>query len=568
MILLLVTLLLMLALLSFWRLAKGKAEPRAEALKSLPSLPIIWSLLQLARNPQPHLFFHKLQKKYGSIYSLRMGSQYTVVINHHLHAKEMLVKKGKIFAHRSRTVTTDLLSRNGKDIAFASYSPVWKFQRKLVHSALPIYGKGLLALEKIICQEATSLCEMLQASQDCPLDMGLELTRAITNVVCLLCFSSSYRRGDPEFEVMLQYFQVIVDTVGHWSWVDMFPWLKVFPIKSLVSLKRSLQVRDQLLQKKLQQHKQEVLGSDSGNDLMTTLLRAQLSLKNNNSQLGQPQELTDDHLLMIMGDIFGAGVETSANMLKWLVLYLLYHPEVQRKIQEELDQKIGFERHPQVSDRKQLPYLDATICEVLRIQPVSPLLIPHMTITDTSIGQYTIPKGTQVVVNLWALHHDEKEWDKPEEFNPGRFLDEQGNRIPSPSQSYLPFGAGLRVCMGKTLAEMEIFLFLAWILQRFTLELPAGQPLPPLEGKFSVVLQTQPFKVQAKLRKSWENNLARSDRKTEGPVLLTPATGWGPATLYASPRQGELLRSKGKHGQVKCRDRHSHWSLQEKMFMS
>ncbi|XP_074856023.1 steroid 17-alpha-hydroxylase/17,20 lyase-like [Carettochelys insculpta] len=503
MILLLVTLLLMLALLSFWRLAKGKAEPRAEVLKSLPSPPIIWSLLQLARNPQPHLFFHKLQKKYGSIYSLRMGSQYTVVINHHLHAKEMLVKKGKIFAHRSRTVTTDVLSRAGKDIALASCSPVGKCQRKLVHSALPMYGKGLLSLEKIICQEAASLCEMLQASQDCPLDVGLELTRAITNVVCLLCFSSSYRRGDPEFEVMLKYCQVIVDTVGHWSWVDMFPWLKVFPIKSLVSLKRSLQVRDQLLQEKLQQHKQEALGSD----LLAILLHKQLSLKNNNSQLGQSLELTDDRLLTTVGDSFGAGMKPTTAVLQWMVLYLLYYPEVQRKIQEELDQKIGFERHPQVSDRKQLPYLDATICEVLRIQPVSPLLIPHMTIMDTSIGQYTIPKGTQVVVNLWALHHDEKEWDKPEEFNPGRFLDEQGNRIPSPLQSYLPFGAGLRVCMGKALAEMEIFLFLAWILQRFTLELPTGQPLPPLEGKFNVVLQTQPFKVQARLWVDWQNGV-------------------------------------------------------------
>lgn len=85
----------------------------------------------------------------------------------------------------------------------------------------------------------------------------------------------------------------------------------------------------------------------------------------------------------------------------------------------------------------------------------------------------------------------------------GRFLDEQGQHIHSPSPSYLPFGAGIRVCLGKVLAKMELFLFLAWVLQRFTLECPEDQPLPSLEGKFGVVLQVQKFQVKAKLREAW-----------------------------------------------------------------
>lgn len=85
----------------------------------------------------------------------------------------------------------------------------------------------------------------------------------------------------------------------------------------------------------------------------------------------------------------------------------------------------------------------------------------------------------------------------------GRFLDEQGQHIHSPSPSYLPFGAGIRVCLGKVLAKMELFLFLAWVLQRFTLECPEDQPLPSLEGKFGVVLQVQKFQVKARLREAW-----------------------------------------------------------------
>ncbi|NWI61948.1 CP17A lyase, partial [Todus mexicanus] len=500
-------LLLALALLCAWALARqrgtsggatgtGLGRPR-----SLPALPLVGSLLQLAGHPQLHLRLWSLQGRYGSLYALWMGSHYVVVVNSYQHAREVLLKKGKAFAGRPRTVTTDLLSRGGKDIAFASYGPLWKFQRKLVHAALSMFGEGSLALERIICREAASLCETLGAAQDTALDVAPELTRAVTNVVCSLCFNSSYRRGDPEFEAMLEYSQGIVDTVAKESLVDIFPWLQIFPNKDLALLKRCLKVRDQLLQQKFTEHKEAFCG-DTVRDLMDALLQVRLRAKN--SSPPEPGlELTDDHLLMTVGDIFGAGVETTTTVLKWAVLYLLHYPEVQRKIQEEMDQKIGLARHPHLSDRPLLPYLEATISEVLRIRPVSPLLIPHVSLADTSIGEYSIPKGARVIINLWSVHHDEKEWDKPEEFNPGRFLDERGQHIHSPSPSYLPFGAGIRVCLGEVLAKMELFLFLAWVLQRFTLECPQDQPLPSLEGKFGVVLQVQKFHVKARLRDTW-----------------------------------------------------------------
>ncbi|XP_069467790.1 steroid 17-alpha-hydroxylase/17,20 lyase [Ambystoma mexicanum] len=493
-----------LALFSLWRSAGGKL-PHANYPRSLPSLPIVGSLLHLSSHSQPHLMFCDLQKKYGNLYSLKMGSFYVVIVNNHLHAKEVLLKKGKVFAGRPRTVTTDLLTRDGKDIAFGTYSPSWKFHRKLVHSALSMFGEGALALEKIIAGEAASMCQTLTDFCDKPLDMAPELTRGATNVICSLCFKSNYKRGDPEFESMLLYSQGIVDTVAKDSLVDIFPWLQIFPNKDLKMLKKCVEVRDALLQKKYLEHK-DAYNDNSVNDLIDALLKAKLNMENNNrSKLSKEVGLTDDHILMTVGDIFGAGVETTATVLKWAVAYAIHYPEVQKKIQEEIDTKIGFDRQPSMSDRSRLPYLEATIREVLRIRPVAPLLIPHVAITDSSIGEFTIPKGARVVINLWSIHHDENEWENPDEFDPNRFLDENGNLVQAPSPSYLPFGAGVRVCVGEILAKMEIFLFLAWIFQRFTLEIPEGHTLPDLQGKFGVVLQVAKFKVKVKLREQWKD---------------------------------------------------------------
>ncbi|XP_058506727.1 steroid 17-alpha-hydroxylase/17,20 lyase [Solea solea] len=490
-----VSLAFLVVTLKFRSSTRGLPEP-----PQLPALPLIGSLLSLRSPHPPHVFFKGLQGKYGQIYSLKMGSHRVIIVNHHKHAKEVLMKKGKVFAGRPRTVTTDILTRGGKDIAFGDFSATWRFHRKIVHGALCMFGEGSASIEKIICAEAQSLCSILSeaAAAHLSLDLSPELTRAVTNVICSLCFNSSYCRGDPEFESMLEYSQGIVDTVGKDSLVDIFPWLQIFPSADLRLLKHCVSIRDKLLQKKYDEHKADY-SDHVQRDLLDALLRAKRSAENNNTAEVSAESvgLSDDHLLMTVGDIFGAGVETTTTVLKWAIIYLIHHPQVQRRIQEELDSKVGCGKSPQLCDRGSLPYLEATIREVLRIRPVAPLLIPHVALSDTSIGDFTVRKGSRVIINLWSLHHDEKEWDNPELFDPGRFLNSEGTGVILPSSSYLPFGAGVRVCLGEALAKMEIFLFLSCILQHFTLSVPPGHPLPSLEGKFGVVLQPAKYKVNA-----------------------------------------------------------------------
>lgn len=190
-------------------------------------------------------------------------------------------------------------------------------------------------------------------------------------------------------------------------------------------------------------------------------------------------------------DLLIGGTETTAAWLGWTVAFLLHRPEVQCRVYSELCTVLDT-RYPQYSDRLKLPCLSALINEVLRLRPVAPLAVPHRAIRDSSIAGYCIPKDTIIIPNLYGAHHDPAMWIDPYAFKPERFLD--GGR--ASTRALLPFGGGARLCLGESIAKMELFLFTAYLLRDFQF-LPSGnkETLPDLTGVASVVLKVKPFQV-------------------------------------------------------------------------
>ncbi|ELV11655.1 steroid 17-alpha-hydroxylase/17,20 lyase [Tupaia chinensis] len=493
--------LLLLSLAYFlWPKVKGLG---AKYPQSLPSLPLEGSLPFLPRHGHLHENLFKLQKKYGPIYSAQMGSNTMVIVGDHQLAREVLIKKGKEFSGRPRITTLGILSNDQKGVAFADSGAHWQIHRKLVLGTFGLFKDGDLKLEKIICQEVSSLCDLLATHDGQSIDLSWPVFMAVTNVICWICFNSSYKNGDPDLKTIQRFNDGILNSLNDNNLVDIFPWLKIFPNKTLEMIRRYVKIRNDLLGKVLKNHKEKFSG-DSITSMMDMLMQAKMNSDNNNVDQDQNSKMfSDTHILATIGDIFGAGVETTTSVVKWTVAFLLHNPQIMKKIHEEIDQNIGFGRTPTLSDRNNLILLEATLREVLRIRPVAPMLIPHKANTDSSIGKFAIDKGTQVVVNLWALHHDEKEWQQPEQFMPERFLDPTGNQLISPTLSYLPFGAGPRSCVGESLARQELFLFMAWLLQRFHLELPDDGQLPSLEGNPKVVFLINPYKVRVTVRQAW-----------------------------------------------------------------
>ncbi|CAG0919314.1 unnamed protein product [Notodromas monacha] len=200
----------------------------------------------------------------------------------------------------------------------------------------------------------------------------------------------------------------------------------------------------------------------------------------------------DRQLCQIMSDLFSAGQETVKTTLQWAVLFMLHNPEVQERVQEELDAVLGSRSHATLADAAFLPYTEATICEVLRRSNVAGLGTTHATTCDVRIDNHLIPKDTQVLPLLWAVHMDPELWPDPESFRPARFLNDQG-KVHKP-EYFMPFGIGRRMCLGDVLAKMEIFLFFTSLLHAYTL-LPDGDDLPNLDAHVAATIAPSTYKV-------------------------------------------------------------------------
>ncbi|CAG2182140.1 unnamed protein product, partial [Oppiella nova] len=177
--------------------------------------------------------------------------------------------------------------------------------------------------------------------------------------------------------------------------------------------------------------------------------------------------LNDDNITMVVWDLFIAGVDTTHNTFKWLLLLVAYYPEVQNRLRQEISDKIG-DRMPVQQDIHECHYIQAFISETMRYRLVVPLALFHKAVVNTNIGIHTIPEGTGVFLNLYSILNDEKHWANPDQFRPERFLDSEGRYVTVKPQAYVPFGVGRRICLGEKLAIVELFMVLVRFLQSTT----------------------------------------------------------------------------------------------------
>nr|XP_040243309.1 indole-2-monooxygenase-like [Aegilops tauschii subsp. strangulata] len=407
----------------------------AEKLRSkLPSppfkLPVIGHLHLVGS--LPHVSLRDLARKHGpDVMLLRLGAVPTLVVSSPRAAKAVLRTHDHLFASRPHSAVGDILSNGSTNVALAPYGDYWRRTKKLVTT-------HLLAARKAVLGRL-------------PREAGRnQMFRELLEIHCKL--------------------------LGGFNLPDYFPILARLDMVTAkaVKLKRRW---DDVLDDLIDKHASKMANDDEEEDFIDVLLSVQ-----------QEYSLTRDNIKAILVDMFEAGTDTTYIALDYAMAELMRKPQAMAKLQAEV-RGCATKGKEMVTedDLGSMSYLKAAMREAMRLHPSGPLMIPHLSVADCGVEGHTIPSGTRVIINVWAIGRDAASWKDAEEFVPERFMEEamdatcdlQGNDF-----RFLPFGSGRRMCPGISFAAVTFEIILANLVYHFNWELPEGSSSVDMTEEF------------------------------------------------------------------------------------
>nr|XP_020657171.1 cytochrome P450 2K1-like isoform X1 [Pogona vitticeps] len=446
-------------------------------------LPLVGNLLIMDRK-MPYRTMLKLSKQYGPVFSLQMGLQKMVVLTGYEMVKEALVNQADEFAERPFVPIHEEFS-NGLGIIFSN-GENWKVMRRFALTTLRDYGMGKRSIEDKIVEECNVLVKKFESYQGKPFNAITVMSVAIANIMMSIVFGKRFEYDDPIIPRLRKLIIENVRLLGSPSIMlcNMFPALGFL----FGARKTLLKNRDELhayISSTSRNHQKDLDENDQRSLIDTFLIHQQEEKKNNSGGYFHKENLKNT-----VRNLISVGMEPVSTTLHWSLLLMMKYPEIQKKVQAEIDDVIGTAQ-PRTEHRTKMPYTDAVVHEVQRFADIIPNNLPRATTTDVTLKGYFIPKGTYIIPLLTSVLHDETQWEKPYEFYPEHFLDSAGKFVRR--DAFMPFSAGRRMCAGETMAKMELLLFFTCLLQRFTFQLPPGISKEDLGFSREVGLSTPPI---------------------------------------------------------------------------
>ncbi|XP_072038504.1 cytochrome P450 18a1-like [Amphiura filiformis] len=459
-------------------------------------LPIFGYLPQMAiaakrHGQEPHDVFDVLAKQYGRIFSLKLGNRLVVVLNDFETIKHA-------FQHHDlndRPVNTLTVGMKniGKGVGYSN-GEQWKELRRFTFTIFRKVGVGKTTFEQKIIEEAQSFITEISQVKGAPFDFHEQVEYATTNVISSILLGKRFDYADKELKRQLDLQHRNTNLIGRGGILLFMPVMQIFAAKArdeyVANLLEILNFHEEIVK--------EHIKTFDANDLRNFIDEYLLQMQKNKED-GIESNLTYKNLVMTLGNIFFAATGTACEVLTWMCTFVTAYPDIQKRIHDEIDGAVGPGRLPRLSDRSQMPYTQAVMWESMRLGTIQPIGLPHVAACDTSLLGHTIPKGSILMPNIWAVHHDSKLWTDPETFNPDRFLSPEGKLISRPEQ-LIPFGIGRRMCLGEQLARSELFIIFSHLLHRFTFTTPENDPPIQTKGVFSLNYIAAPFRVCANER--------------------------------------------------------------------
>jgi len=453
------------------------------------SLPLIGGAHHLSLK-HTHLSLTELGKKYGGMFSIRLGPVGRVVM---IQDMKLITQ---VFEHpdcndRPPMKVFEIISNGFDGIGTCAYSRRWKDITQIFHKGLAKLSQA--SLESRANHSYHQLFDQISATK-----LGTEYHPGddIHNT-CSAVFASLVYGIEPQnlssqdLAMHKQDHQTLFTHLNPMCPVNLCPPLIHLPFPGLKQLKEIVNKRDKAMNASFMSHQEGFTGQI--NDMMDIII----SYVQDRDSGKMQHDIRLPDLFLSSWTMYLAGCQTIVDTLMWSILYLSCFPQVQAAMHEEIDK--ATQKTTKVLEQKcNLHYTRAAIFEIIRLASPVANGIPKYNTRDIQLGEYTLPKGTMMFANQWPLHHDETHWPDPFQLKPERFLDEDGNlytyqhifhRMP-----YLPFSFGKRPCLGKHLGLDLLLIFIVGLLRKYDLALPTGC-VPDLTGEMSFNLAPPRYPV-------------------------------------------------------------------------
>ncbi|KAI3724060.1 hypothetical protein L2E82_35825 [Cichorium intybus] len=462
-------------LLFIWvQWANHRRRLHLDELRWLPPGPTPWpvvgNIFQLGFVKIPHESFAHLARIHGpNMMTLWLGSMCTVVISSKEAAREMFKNHDVVLAGRKvyECMKGDFGDELGSMIT-AQYGPNWRLLRRLSTTEFFLNSR----LDATSSIRSRCIHKMVQSIYDVcrndptSIDVGRYFFLMAFNLIGNLMFSKDLLDSNSKKGAKFFYHAgKVMEYGGKPNVADYLPFLKWLDPQGIRKnmqhhVREAFHIAGGFIKERMDQPEEKV--DKRSNDYLDVLLEYR------GDGVEGPSMFSSTTINIIVFEMFTAGTDTTTSTLEWAMAELLHNPHTYAKLQTELRSTISPNENLQEKHIDNLPYLKAVIKETLRLHPPLPFLVPHMAMKSCQMLGYTIPKETQVLVNVWAIGRDPKTWKDASMFKPERFLDHD-KMVDYKGQhfEFIPFGSGRRMCPAIPLASRVLPMALGSILHKF-----------------------------------------------------------------------------------------------------
>ncbi|XP_038189415.1 cytochrome P450 2J3-like isoform X3 [Arvicola amphibius] len=358
-------------------------------------LPFVGNLLQQDME-KPHLAVQQLVKKYGNVISLDLGSTSSVIVSSLPLIKEAFTHLEENFMSRPKFPLQNLVF-NENGLIFSS-GQTWKEQRRFALMTLRNFGLGKKSLEQRMQEEAQHLVAIIKEEKGQPFDPHFKINNAVSNIICSITFGERFEYHDSQFQDLLRLLDkaMYLSSSKMTRFYNIFPWIiKHLPGSHQTALATWRQLKS-YVSDIVENHRRD-WNPDEPRDFIDAFFTEMTKHPDKTTT-----SFNEENLICSTLDLFLAGTETTSTTLRWALLYMALYPEVQEKVQAEIDRVIGQEKQPSLTDRDSMPYTNAVIHEVQRMGNVVPLNVPRKVTVDTMLAGFHLPKESELASeNNW-----------------------------------------------------------------------------------------------------------------------------------------------------------------------